>query len=88
MAGKNKIIQVPIGAELLDRLDAYSSERGQSRAAFIREACAKYVTRLKEEELDRQYIEGYTKFPEGEEEEAWAKMGEQELAIRLAEEEW
>lgn len=74
--------------ELLERLDAYSAERGQSRSAFIREACAEYVAKLTEEELDREYVEGYRKFPEGEEEEAWARIGEQELAKLLAEDEW
>jgi predicted DNA-binding protein len=68
---KPRIIQIPIDDELLERLDAYSGERGQSRAAFIREACARYVARLTEEELDRQYIESYRKFPEGGEDDRW-----------------
>ena len=88
MRKKPKIIQVPMNDDLLERLDTYSSERGQSRSAFIREACAKYVTKLTEEELDRQYEKGYREFPEGEGEEAWARMAEQELAKRLAEDEW
>ncbi len=88
MRKKPKIIQVPMNEDLLERLDAYSSERGQSRSAFIREACAEYVAKLTEEELDRQYAEAYRKFPEGEEEAVWARMGEQELAKRLAEDEW
>lgn len=88
MRKKPKVIQVPMNEDLLERLDAYSSERGQSRSAFIREACSEYVAKLTEEELDRQYAEGYRKFPEGEEEEAWAKMGEHELAKRLGEDEW
>lgn len=85
---KPRIIQVPISEDLLQQLDAYSAERGQSRSAFIREACAEYVAKLTEEELDRQYEEAYRKFPEGEEEEAWARMGEHELAKLLAEDEW
>ena len=88
MRKKPKVIQVPINEELLERLDAYSAERGQSRSAFIREACSEYVSKLTEEELDRQYVEAYRRFPEGEEEEAWARMGEQELARLLAEDEW
>ncbi len=88
MRKKPKIIQVPMNEDLLERLNTYSSERGQSRSAFIREACTEYVAKLTEDELVRQYEEGYRRFPEGEEEEAWAKMGEQELAKQLAEDEW
>lgn len=88
MRKKPKIIQVPMNDDLLEQLDSYSAERGQSRSAFIREACSEYVAKLTEEELDRQYEEGYRKFPEGPEEEAWAAMAEQELAKRLAEDEW
>ena len=74
MSKRNKIIQVPIQEDLLGILDAVSRERGQSRAAFIREACAQYVASLREAELDRQYVEGYLKFPEDPAEgEAWIK---------------
>ena len=83
-----KIIQVPLDRDLLEALNEVSRAQAKSRSALIREACARYVAKIKEEERERQYIEGYTKFPEGEEEEAWARMGEQELARRLAEDEW
>ena len=88
MATKARIIQVPIGEELLSKLDEVSRDRGQSRSALIREACAKYIATAEKEELVRRYIEGYEKFPETEEEDAWARLGEEELARRLAEDEW
>ena len=88
MATKGRIIQVPVPEDLLRKLDELSVERGQSRAAVIREACTKYIATAAKEELIRQYIEGYTKFPEGEEEEAWAKVGEASLAEMYAEEDW
>lgn len=71
MRRKPRIIQVPIGEELLASLDAYSAGRGQTRAAFIREACAAYMARLTEAELDRQYVESYRKFPESSEDDEW-----------------
>lgn len=80
MRKKPRIIQVPMNEDLLERLDAYSSERGQSRSAFIREACAKYVAKLTEEEADRQYAEAYRKFPED--------LGEIKAWTRLAAEVW
>jgi len=61
---KNKIIQVPMPEDLLETVDHYSQEQGVSRSSLIREACAEYVTRAREEEFDRQYIESYTEFPE------------------------
>lgn len=71
MRKKPRIIQVPMHEDLLERLNTYSSERGQSRSAFIREACASYVTNLDEEEADRQYAESYRKFPESTEDDEW-----------------
>ena len=74
MRNRNKVIQVPMQEDLLGRLDEASRERGQSRAAFIREACARYMASLREAELDRQYEEGYRKFPEDPAEgEMWTK---------------
>lgn len=72
---RKKIIQVPIEPELLESVDLYAREAGKSRAAFIREACADYITRSEEEELDRQYVESYRQFPEvlSEEEKEWRR---------------
>ena len=74
MRKRNRVIQVPIQEDLLGTLDEVSRERGQSRAAFIREACARYVASLHEAELEQQYVEGYLKFPEDPAEgEMWTK---------------
>lgn len=85
---KPKIIQVPMNEELLERLDAYSSERGQSRSAFIREACAEYVAKLTEEEWDRQYEEAYIRMPETQEEREWAELGAKMLAELTKDDDW
>lgn len=85
---KKKVIQVPIPQDLLAQLDAAAEQRGESRASFIREACTEYIASSRRADLVRQYIEGYTRFPEGEEEEAWAKFGEEELAKQLEGDPW
>ena len=78
MKKKSKIIQVPVPEDLLRELDELSQKRGESRSAVIREACAKYVTSLEENDLDRQYIEGYARMRE--------KMkGRRSLEERIAE---
>jgi predicted transcriptional regulator len=64
MGTSNRIIQVPIDEPLLRQLDKLSRQRRQSRAAVIREACAKYVASARDAELERRYIEGYRRFPE------------------------
>ena len=71
MAMRSKVIQVPVGEALLDSLDELSRERGQSRAALIREACERLLKQLEDERLDREYEEGYRKFPESDEDDEW-----------------
>ncbi len=88
MRKKPKIIQVPVNDELLEQLDAYSAERGQSRSAFIREACAEYVAKLTEEELDRQYVQAYSDMPETQEEREWAELGLEMLAELTKDDDW
>ncbi|MBI2908504.1 MAG: ribbon-helix-helix protein, CopG family [Chloroflexi bacterium] len=80
-----KIIQVPVDDKLLEDLDKMSRKQGKPRAAVIREACARYLEKTEEEELDRQYREGYTKFPE---DPAIGEAGLALLAEILPEEEW
>ena len=88
MRKKTKIIQVPVPEDLLEALDRLSNERGESRSSVIREACAEYIASVEEAEADRRYVEGYTRFPEDEEDEGWGEFGEQELSKRLAEDTW
>jgi metal-responsive CopG/Arc/MetJ family transcriptional regulator len=85
---RNKIIQVPVPQELLDSLDSLTKKQGKSRSAVIREACATYIAATEEAERVRQYVEGYKRMPEGEEEEALAIAGEAALSELLADDEW
>jgi metal-responsive CopG/Arc/MetJ family transcriptional regulator len=88
MRKKPKIIQVPMSDDLLEQLDSYSSERGQSRSAFIREACSEYVAKLTEAELDRQYIQAYVDMPETQGEREWAEFGLQMLGELTKDDDW
>ena len=87
MAGSKakKIIRVSIEHDLLERIDTSASAAGQSRAAFIREACKQRLERLEAEKLDRHYIAGYQKKPENPE---WAKASSELLSKRLPREKW
>jgi hypothetical protein len=60
-----KVIQVPVGEELLIALDQRSRKQNKARAELIREACQFYLKQVESEELDRLYQEGYERLPEG-----------------------
>lgn len=85
VAMPKKIIQVPIDPELLSELDCLARARGVSRSQLIRESCESYARAARDEELDRDYVRGYTKHPE---KEGWGRMGEAILAESTADEEW
>ena len=85
---KSKIIQVPVPEDLLYQLDELSHSRGESRSSLIREACVEYVASNQEAEKVRRYVDGYTEFPEGEEELEWAEFGLEELGRKYAKDEW
>ena len=79
---------MPVSEKLLESLDEASKRREQSRSAFIREACVKHLADVQKEKLVEQYERGYERMPEGKEDEAWAKVGEERLADLLAEDSW
>lgn len=59
-----KVIQVPMEEALVQMLDSWSQKLGRSRADMVREACRRYLKRVEHEDLDRNYREGYDRFPE------------------------
>jgi Ribbon-helix-helix protein, copG family len=69
--GKKKIIQVPMPYELLDQLDTAAEQRGESRAALIREACVEYIASSRKADLIRQDIDAYKRFPESDADSDW-----------------
>lgn len=75
-----KVIQVPMDDKLLREMNRKAKASRSSRAALIRKACEEFIRKLEEEELERQYVEGYRRKPENP---AWGKIGS-----RLAAEVW
>ncbi len=59
-----KVIQVPVDEELLKNLNKLSKKQRKARAEIIRQACLTYLEQADEEEMDRQYEEGYRRIPE------------------------
>ena len=57
-------------SELLELLDAAAEQKGESRSAFIREACTEYIASSHRAELIRKDIEGYKRYPQSDEEAA------------------
>ena len=55
---------VQLSDELIGRLDREARERGVSRSALIREALEKHLAASMRDEIDRQIVEGYTRFPQ------------------------
>src|ERR1700674_2615824 len=80
-----KVIQVPMDNKLLREMNRKAKAARSSRAAVIRKACEQYIHRLEDEELDRQYVEGYRRKPE---DPVWGEIGELMAAEVLTPEEW
>lgn len=80
-----KIISVSIDEKLLRALNREAKVSRSSRAAVIRKACDEYLRRLKDEELDRQYVAGYSRKPE---DPIWGRIGELMAAEILPRERW
>ena len=83
-----KIIQVPVDRDLLEGLNKMSREQAKSRSALIREACAKYIATAEKEERIRQYVEGYRRVPETQDELDFAESSAGALAELLADDAW
>lgn len=80
-----KVIQVPVEEELLRDLDSLSKKQRKARSELIRQACLIYLQRVKNEELDKIYQQGYVRVPEE------SAMGEIQVAISgelLSKESW
>ena len=70
-ASHMKTIQVTFDEDLLAEIDDLPDVRERSRSAVLREAAAEYLARKRSERIDRQYAEGYTRFPQTDEELDW-----------------
>jgi metal-responsive CopG/Arc/MetJ family transcriptional regulator len=80
-----KVIQVPVDEDLLKNLDNLSKKQRLARSEVIRQACARYVRQVEDEELDKLYQQGYLRVPEEPE------AGETQVALStdiLSKESW
>jgi predicted transcriptional regulator len=79
---------VQLNDDLLALLDARAVREGVSRSQLIRQALEQFLEVEARAEIDRQIVEGYTRFPQaGDDLEAFRDFSSRELFRRLAEEE-
>jgi metal-responsive CopG/Arc/MetJ family transcriptional regulator len=83
-----KVIQIPVDRDLLEALNTVSRQQAKSRSALIREACAQYIATAEKEGRIRQYVEGYRRTPETQDELDLAESSAGALAELLAEDAW
>ena len=70
-----KAIQVTFDEELLEQLDERPEVRERGRSRILREMTAAYLAEKRSEDIAREYREGYTKYPQTDEEIEWAGHG-------------
>lgn len=68
-----KAIQVTFDEDLLAQLDELDEVGEIGRSAVLRKAAADYLAQKTAEKIDRQYAEGYAKFPQTDEELDWGE---------------
>ena len=78
-------IAISIPDELLEAVEKERRSKGESRSQFFRCAVEEHLRRAKEREDVQQYIRGYQKYPETEEELA---LAEATLHYAFDEESW
>jgi metal-responsive CopG/Arc/MetJ family transcriptional regulator len=81
MARKQVLVQ--LNDKLLGQLDRAQAMSGQSRSQLIRTAIAEHLETLLEDDIDRQYIEGYTKHPPDDEFDELHELAFRESAAAL-----
>ena len=82
----SKMITLRMPDDRVARIDALVEAKSyESRASFIVEAINRLVEEIEEREIDRRIVEGYTRFPQTEEEQRWA---EESGRRSIAEEPW
>ncbi len=70
-----KAIQVTFDEELLEQLDERPEVQELGRSRVLREMTAAYLAEKRSEDIAREYREGYTKYPQTDEEiEDWESI--------------
>ena len=72
----SKMVTLRLPEARVTRIDELvQAESYESRASFIVDAINRLVDELEEREIDRRIVEGYTRFPQTEEEQRWGRLG-------------
>jgi len=66
-------IAISLSEEVLQAVEKERLANGQSRSEFFRRAAEEYLSRIKQREQVEQYIKGYQKYPETNDERALAE---------------
>ena len=70
-----KPIQITFDEELVRELDALPEVHERGRSRVLREMTVAYLAEKRSEDIAREYREGYTKYPQTDEEiEDWASI--------------
>ena len=67
-------IRVTFDEELLREFDQCPDVRSRGRSAVLRDLVTNYLTTERSEDIARQCREGYTKYPQTDEDLAWARI--------------
>ena len=81
-------IAISMPEELYEQIEEARKELGMKRSEFIDLAVQEWIKKDKEKELIKQYIEGYKKYPETEEELAKIEAMQQDSWDVLEDEDW
>ena len=74
---------VQLNEHLLDGLDRRALREGVSRSQLIRQALEAFLATDREEEIDRQMVDGYRRMPQGGEHDVdeWGDLGRAVAAL-------
>jgi metal-responsive CopG/Arc/MetJ family transcriptional regulator len=85
MVMSRKQVLVQLNEELLESLDRAMQKSGQTRSQLVRAAISDYLERFLKDDIDRQYVEAYTRRPVDDEFDALAAHGAQTVMRELDE---
>jgi len=82
---KTKKIAISLPADVFRKVEKARKKTGESRSALIRRSIEYVLNKEEHDALVKQYIDGYTKYPETEEESKFCELTSSEI---LSEEPW
>ena len=76
-------ITISVPNEMLEAVEREREAKGETRSEFFVRAVEDYLRRERERRDDEAYVRGYQRWPETEEERAWADYGLKVLAEQI-----